>query len=121
MRTGPKALAALLLLSVMASGALAGNTTLVRTALPRGVTFADITARGIDVLAANRDGTYDMVVTGEQLDWLRSGSPGGGNDSQVMRPVSCGEYSNVVSLISHVPPSSSRFWPASVASGHVLP
>ena len=51
-----------------------GATTLVRARIPRGAGAIDITIRGIDILAANRDGTYDMVVTEDQLDWLRSGS-----------------------------------------------
>ncbi len=50
------------------------NTILVRAGLPRGADFSDLTSRGIDVLAANRDGTFDMVVTSGQLDWLRAGS-----------------------------------------------
>jgi len=49
------------------------NTTLIRARLPRGAGFGDITSRGIEILSANRDGTYDMVVTPGQLEWLRSG------------------------------------------------
>ena len=65
-----------ILIILAALPAAAQNTTLVRAPIPRGATFGDLTARGIDILAANGDGTFDMAVTGEQLEWLRAGSPG---------------------------------------------
>jgi hypothetical protein len=71
--------ALILLFILIATGAdmaaAEGATTLVRARIPRGAGLSDLTSRGIDVLAANRDGTYDMAVTEEQLDWLRAGSP----------------------------------------------
>jgi hypothetical protein len=51
----------------------AGSTMLVRARLPRGAGFDDVADRGIEILSVNRDGTYDMVVTSDQLEWLRAG------------------------------------------------
>jgi hypothetical protein len=69
-------LAMLVALLISPAAISAGEETmLVRSRLPRGTGFGELVERGIDVLAINRDGTYDMVVTGGQLDWLRSGSP----------------------------------------------
>ena len=67
-------LAFMLIITVVSTVTVEGSTTLVRARLPRGAGFGDLTSRGIDVLAVNRDGTFDMAVTGDQLDWLRSGS-----------------------------------------------
>ncbi len=64
-----------LLIVTVASAVMAENgTTLVRARLPRGAGFGDLTVRGIDVLAVNRDGSFDMAVTAEQLNWLRIGA-----------------------------------------------
>ncbi len=65
---------ALILIAAASVRGAAESTTLVRAGLPRGADFSDLTSRGIDVLAVNRDGTLDMVVTAGQLDWLRAGS-----------------------------------------------
>ncbi len=67
-------LAFMLIITVVSAATAENSTTLVRARLPRGAGFGDLTIRGIDVLAVNRDGSFDMVVTDDQLEWLRSGS-----------------------------------------------
>ena len=67
-------LSLVLLLLTEAAFASGEDRTLVRTRLSKGTGFGDLVDRGIDVLSANRDGTFDMAVTDDQLEWLRSGS-----------------------------------------------
>jgi hypothetical protein len=69
------ALAVILVIAGAPVSSADDSTTLVRARLPRGADFGDLTARGIEILSANGDGTYDMVVTGGQLEWLLAASP----------------------------------------------
>jgi hypothetical protein len=75
MKNGLSLAIAALMISIAAIPAFPGNTTLVRAPLPKGAGFGDLVSRDIEILSANREGTYDMVVPRAQLDWLRSGSP----------------------------------------------
>ena len=52
-----------------------GAAALVRTALSKELTAADLAAAGIDVLRLGTDGTVEAAVTEEQLAWLLMRAP----------------------------------------------
>ncbi|UCF06352.1 MAG: immune inhibitor A [bacterium] len=51
------------------------SSALVHTRLTRELTYRDLVARGVDILAAYPDGRVDLAVTDKQLSWISSVAP----------------------------------------------